>query len=156
MKRYKKSNVYTASTYTNNDRYTTFYKTDIEHVQHVLSENDVNVWLQKSIEVEKFDAIDFKNNLFGSNVIDGELYLCVSNETEITVNDEKVDPEDALDTFSLSELSKYIKPATDDIILSYITTYEIYQPDFDKYSEELLSEGVSFERMFNDAKFWLN
>lgn len=131
---------------------TTFYQVSLKELQDFLKDSDANMWMQKAFEEDGFDAIEFKYNLFGSQVIDGFLYLCITDGYDIVVNGKEVDPETALDYYNPeTELSDYVKPATEDIILNNITEYELKPIDFDRWAAELL-EDYSFVDLVNAAK----
>lgn len=116
-------------------------------------ESSNNVWLAAYIEDQVFDVLDLERNLFGSKVIDGILYYCEHNLDEIEINGEAIDAEDALDNYSVEELSSYIdveNPMSADEILSTFTYYEMYPIDWDDYAEDLIKEN-SFIKVVSDA-----
>lgn len=131
---------------------TTFYRCSLKEIKDALSDDDSNIWVMKSIDELGYDAIDFEKNLFGSEIIDDDLYICVTDGYDIDVSGEFVNPEDVLSSYDTSEISEYIKPATADIIQKYITQYEIYAPEFDKWAPDLLKRGYTFSELVKDAQ----
>ena len=116
-------------------------------------ESSNNVWLAAYIEDQVFDVLDLERNLFGSKVIDGILYYCEHNLDEIEINGEVIDVEDALDNYSVEELSNYIdveNPMSADEILSTFIYYEMYPIDWNDYAEDLIKEN-SFIKVVSDA-----
>lgn len=136
--------------YASTSRGTTFYKLDIDTVVDSIRSNDGNLWLYYALSADGFDAIDFDKNLFGSQVIGDVLYLCVTDGQDITVQDKQVDPESALSTYSIEELSSYIVEGNAKIVDQYITTYELKPIDFDEGALWLLEEGFTFEDLVKD------
>lgn len=133
-------------------RGTTFYRCTIDQVIETLENIDANMWLQYVIKEYGWDAIDFKHNLFGSEIIDDVLYICKTDGYEIQINGEDVEPEFALEDYSIEELSAYIEDATDDIVRSSITTYELKPIDLDEVSLRLLELGNSFTDVVKSAQ----
>lgn len=131
---------------------TKFYKVTIEDVIDALKQSNGNIWVIHMLESEGWDAIDFENNLFGSRVIDDELFICETDGQDIQVNGRSVDPEKALDIYSISELSAYIQPADVNKITSSITGYEIKLSDVDNVAVELIQSGHSFTDVVKDAE----
>ena len=131
---------------------TIYYKTTVEEIIDTLKDQEANPWLIAAFQNDGYDAIDFKHNLYGSAVLDDGLYICVTDGHDIEVNGEEVDPEDALEDYSVDELSKYIQPATPDIIKRWITPDEIKKPWLDKWAPELLNSGHSFIELAEAAK----
>lgn len=130
---------------------TTFYKCTLDQVIEALKKADSNIWLQYVINEYGWDALDFKHNLFGSEIIDDVLYICKTDGYEIQINGEDVEPEFALEDYSVEELSAYIDDADDDIITNSITTYELKPIDLDEVSLRLLESGNSFKDVVKAA-----
>lgn len=132
---------------------TTYYRVTLDDIESVMQDStDANIWILKSFQELGWDAIDFEHNLFGSQVIDNVLYICNTDGRDIDVRGEKVDPETALDDYKLSDLSTYIEDADEEIILKYITPYEIKTPKFNNWASELLKDGYTFTDLVNDAQ----
>lgn len=131
---------------------TTYYEVDIDDALDAIEKSDGNIWILSVLRSDGWDALDLDNNLFGSRVIDDKLYICQTDGQDIQVDEELVDPEKALDKYSIEELSAYIQPADDDTITKNITGYEISFSDVEKVAKELLEEGYSFNDIVRDAE----
>lgn len=129
---------------------TTYYLVTFNQIESFFNTESANVWIAKAFDELRWDAIDFDNNLFGSQVVGDDLYICVTDGKSIEVNGELIDPEEALEVYTPDELSEYIESTTDVIIQKYITEYEITAPDFDNWAAELLANNISFSRMVSD------
>lgn len=149
LKRSLHSNVPIKSAYTIG---TVYYETTLNQVIDALENNDANMWLILALKESGWDSIDFKNNMFGSKVINDKLYICQTNGQDINVSGKDVDPETALDDYELSELSAYIEPASDDIIIKNITGYEIKITNVNETAIELLQHGNSLLDVVKDAE----
>lgn len=119
---------------------TKFYSASLDDVLKAYDNPDKNCWVYASLKEYGWDCIDFDNNLFGSAVVDDILYICVTDGKDIRVMDSWVDPEYALEDYVIDVLQDYIIPATDKIITRYISSYEIFKPDFDKLAPSLIKE----------------
>lgn len=134
------------------DMGTTYYTTDINQILDFLKNEDANIWLIGSFELDGLDALNLETNLFGSKIIEDILYICVTDGSDINVNGDMIDPESALDDYDVEELSAYIRPADDEILRSWITVSEIYEPDMNEMAPRLMDEGYSFVDLMEDAK----
>lgn len=149
MKRYVSSSTITAAT----RHGTTYYKASLDQILQVLKKENANVWLIGALQDSGFDALDVQNRLFGSRVINNDIYICVTDGYDITVNGQTTDPETALDDFDVEELSNYISDATDEIIHRYITVYELDFSNFDteNIAVSLLTEDhIMFSDLYSD------
>lgn len=142
----------TAATQSN----TTFYKTNVEQILDVLKDNDANVWLIAAFQNEGLNALDIEHHLFGSYEDGENLYICVTDGYEINVNNEEVDPELAMENYSIEELSAYIKDATPEVILERITEFEIKPPYFDGWAADLLEDGHTFIELMEAAEEFID
>ena len=131
---------------------TTFYYTDLDNVREVLRNNDLNIFAQYWLDQYGWEAINLKDNLFGSQIIDDLLYICVTDGSDMIINGEAVDPEFALEEYGVDACSAYIEPAPDDIITRYISEYEIDVADFEEAAMELLKGGYSFAELYKAAE----
>ena len=111
-----------------------------------------NVWLLQRLESVGWEAIDLKNALFGSDVIDDVLYICCTDGKDIQVGDSLVDPEMALRGYSPEELRSYIVDADDKIVKRYVTEFALAEFDIDESAEQLLKEGKSFIDLMEAAQ----
>ena len=129
---------------------TTFYEVTDEMLQDFYRD-DKNIVLTYLVRNEGLDAFDTVETAVGSAMIDGILYVCVTDGAEIDVNGELVDPEYALDEYSLEELSDYIVPADDEVLKRFVSQYELRPVDLDDIAIELLNAGHSFSTIVQDA-----
>ena len=128
---------------------TTYYAVPLDMVLDYFSNKKENAWIWKSFDELGWDAIDFDHNLYGSQVIDDILYLCVTDSANIEVNGVSVDPEEALDIYAVEDLREFIEEPNDAIIKRYITEYEIFPPKFNEWASELLSK-YDFTKLTED------
>lgn len=116
-------------------------------------ESSNNIWLAAYVKDKVFDVLDLERNLFGSKIIDGILYYCEKNMDKIEIDGKTIDAEDALDEYSIEDLSMYIdveNPMSPDDILSTFTYYEMYPIDWDEYAKDLIKDN-SFYKVVSDA-----
>lgn len=127
---------------------TTFYKITLDKLKSVLGGD--NVWIDELIEKKGFDFLP--ERLYGSETIDGDFYLCVTDGEDIEVNGEMVDPETALTEYSLSDLSEYIKDATNKIIEDNIDIDELQftEKDINDWAVDMIRRGIDFTEMVED------
>lgn len=132
---------------------TMFYRCTLDQVINAHRDANSNVWLIYALEEYGWNAIDFDHNLFGSALIDDDLYICKTDGYEININGENVDPETALEYYDIEELSGYIENADDDIILHSITTYELSNKlDINELAIQMLNDQYSFLDLVEAAK----
>ena len=130
---------------------TTYYKATLDQVIDVYLGKYENVILSFLLGTLEWDVLNFRSALYGSDVIDDVLYICVTDGMPIDVNGEEVDPEEALQDYDISELSEYIKPADSEIISKYVTEYEFNPIDIDSVAVEMLEDGYSFQEIAQSA-----
>lgn len=128
---------------------TTFYRLTDDDIQnyHKDNYNLITTYIRYNYGVGAFDL----EKMYGSALIDGDLYICVTDGNYIYVNGEPTDPETALEDFDLDDLSEYIEPATDEIISRYATEYEFKPIDIDEIALELMRAGHHFTEIVKDA-----
>ena len=126
---------------------TVFYKVTLASAINALI--DQNIWLYCSFIYDEFNCLDI-DNMYGSKVIDSTLYLCVTDGEDILVKGASTNPEDALEKYSIEDLSSYIEDATPEIIRNYIDEYAIKKPQYDKWVPIILSNGYKFTDIVND------
>lgn len=130
---------------------TTFYKITEDQFTKYYSNSDNSI-MQYLSESQGFNLIDI-DQLYGSEIIDNVLYLCVTDGYDITVGDAAdIDPEKALSQFDLDELSEYIKPATDTEIGKYLTPYELMFPDIDNIAQSMFEDDYTFTDILKAAQ----
>ena len=126
---------------------TVFYKVTLASAISALI--DQNIWLYCSFVYDGFNCLEI-DSLYGSKVIDTTLYLCVTDGEAISVKGASTNPEDALEKYSIEDLSSYIEDATPEIIRNYIDEYAIKRPQYDKWAPITLSNGYKFTDIVND------
>ena len=127
---------------------TVFYKVTPELLNEYMDEPDLNLYVKQELIDRGFAAIDIKK-LYGSAEIDGDLYICVTDYNDIEVDGNLVDPEEALEEYSVDQLQQYIQPATLDILHSNITEYEVDFEDLVDSTIGLLESGHSLRSVFS-------
>ena len=125
---------------------TTYYRVTVKDLLDYFK--DKNVWMWAAFDNEGFDCLDIKS-LYGSAIIGDTLFLCETNGVEIEVDGEQVDPETALEDYSISALSKYIKDVTDKAIEKNIDEYVIKGFKYDKWAPDLIKK-YDFTDMVDD------
>lgn len=123
---------------------TVFYQVTEDNVKDALHGDKGNMWMAAEFDRYSWDCIDADKSLYGSVVVDDTLYLCVTDGQDISVAGEMVNPEEALEKYDLETLASYIQESTPDIILRYITEYEIKFKDVEDTAIYLLEDGNSF------------
>ena len=131
---------------------TTYHRITLDDCVKLLQKDKANVWLLQRLESVGWEAIDLKNALFGSDVIDDVLYICCTDGKDIQVGDSLVDPEIALRGYSPEELRSYIVDADDKIVKLYVTEFALVEFDIDESAEQLLKEGKSFIDLMEAAQ----
>lgn len=126
---------------------TTFYTVTLEQLKEAFS-ND-NVLIQGALQVQGWDALNLKT-LFGSEIVDDILYLCITDGNEIEVEGKLINPEYMIEEYGVKSIQSLLQDSTPEIILKEITEYEI-NPDFDDVALHLLNEGNSFHNLVKSA-----
>lgn len=128
---------------------TIFYEVTPELLEEYTDEDAVNLYVREALRSREFDAINMKK-LFGSQIVNGNLYICVTDYNDIEVDGALVDPEDALEEYSIDQLQQYIEPATLKVLHDYVTEYEIDFGDLAQATIDLLEGGYSLRSVFSD------
>lgn len=124
---------------------TVFYRVTLEDVIDALEKDKANIWLIAALKEYGWECLNDKVYLWGCKVIDDDLYLCHTDSQDMVIDGRTISPEDALDELSLEDLSDYIEDGDDDIILQYISSYELDLEDhIEDVAKLLLEEGNSF------------
>lgn len=112
-----------------------------------------NCWAVEMLESLPLDRVLKVESLWGSKVIDDVLYFCKTDGEELEIGGEFVDPEDALETFNLSALSKYIVDKVPKEIYREITDSDlnIGAIDVDNMAIDLINAN-DFRMVVNDAR----
>jgi len=127
---------------------TTFYEISENALKSVYDE-DSNTVLRYLVTVYGFDAFDV-DKMWGSSLEGDTLYLCVTDGVDISVGDEYVDPESAIEEFGVDRLSSYVEQGTPDIIKRYISGYELRPIDIDEVGAGMISDGFSLTTTLQD------
>lgn len=121
---------------------TTFIMITLDQFLDAMDDESVNIWIRAYVADKGFGVIDFVRNLYGSAVIDDVLYLCKTDLQDIVVNGELVDPESALDNYSIYDLSPYIDvdgSLSPEEIRKEITYYEMNPINWDDYADDIVN-----------------
>lgn len=132
------------------DTGTTFYKVTVADLVNHYKESN-NIVTSAIIDMYEFDVFDL-DRMYGSAIIDDTLYLCVTDNKDIIVDGEAVDPEHALEEYDIEDLEDYIEPATDEVLNRYASYYE-FDPskiDIDEVAAELLNGGHHLTQIIED------
>ena len=135
-----------ADTDTSDDK-TTFYKITLDDV--IKSFESDNLWFLAAVKYDGFDAFDM-DVLIGSKVVDGVLYYCDTNGVDIEVNGEMVDPEEALEKYSIDDLASYIKDASVRYIKNNLddrALREFKPSDYNNWADKLMNDGYKFTEL---------
>lgn len=124
---------------------TAFYAVTEDLLKQFYNDSE-NPIMQHLVNTYGFDAFDI-DTLYGSEIIDGVLYVCDTNGSYIDVNGEEVDPESALESFTLDELSDYIIDADESIIKRYLTEHELAGFDLDDVAYDMIHNGYAFSEV---------
>lgn len=131
------------------DQRTVWYEADLDMVRNALRAE--NLILYGALETNGFDAIkDIDLNIPGSYIDDGtdRIYICVTDGSQVIVDGEEVDPDDAMEEYGPEELEGYILPATKQIIINKLTSYEINHYDLDSVVRDLMNNSHSFLEIY--------
>ena len=129
---------------------TAFYAVTEDQLKDYYKDEENGV-IRYLVEEYGFDVFDLEK-LYGSATIDGVLYICDTDGVPIEVDGQEVDPEDALETFSIDELAYYIIDADDSIIKRYLTDHELAEFNIDEVAYSMIS-GVD---TFSDVVRWID
>lgn len=135
------------------DQPTAWYEADLDMVRNALLEE--NLILYGAIQTHGFDAIkDIDMNIPGSYIDDAtdRIYICVTDGSQVIVDGEEVDPDDAMEEYGPEAMQEYIFPATNQMIVSKLTSYEINNYDLDLVAQDLMDESYSFIDIYEAYK----
>ena len=151
MKRLRRRNIMTAVEPAINPG-TIYYRVTEDALKDVLDKSD-NFIFRYLVNTKGLNCFDLEDNLLGSMIIDNDLYICQTDGKDISVADTEVDPYDALDMYSIEELSDYIVDADEDIIKSKLTEYELQPIDVNKVCSDMIrNHGYNFIATVVSAK----
>ena len=126
---------------------TIFYRVTLDLAKDIMW--DLHKILYGALCVEGWNCVDL-TYLPGSDIIDDDLYLCVTDGTEINMDGEDIDPEEALNQYSIMELAAYVMDADAEVVRKHLTEYEISKYDIDDVAEYLIKDEVHFTDMVQD------
>lgn len=125
---------------------TTFYKITEDQLKKFY-EDDKNIALRYIVESKGFDAFN-TDEMYGSYYSPSEdaFYYCETDGHYISVNgNDEVDPESAMEDYSIEDLYEYIEDGTDDEIRKYFSEYELADIDADDVGTSLVEDGYTFK-----------
>ncbi len=130
---------------------TKFYEVKQKDIEEIWK--DKNTFLLYGLKNTKFECIDL-DSIPGSRLIDSTLYICDTDDIDILVNDDSVNPEKALDKYTVTELKDYIEPGTDNKQRcgQLVTVYELVltKNEIDEIAEQAMKDGISFRTLYKD------
>lgn len=129
---------------------TVFYEVTEDQLKSYYDESVDNMISKYLVREYGFDAFDL-DRMYGSAVVDDNLYICVTDGDYIEIDGYEINPEDALQEYSIEDLQAFIQPADDEIMKRYVSSYEFKTPDMDEVALELLTAGHSFYQIVEDA-----
>lgn len=125
---------------------TVFYKCTADDIIKAFDGEDENCLILWAVNNYGVNGIDI-STLYGSFIHMNDLYLCVTDNEDIEVNGDMVDPEFAFDSYKFEYLEPYVKPVTDKILKKYITDYEVVNFGLDKTIKGMIDDGYSMTEM---------
>lgn len=128
---------------------TTYYEIDLDFAITELRKHG-NLFTYMQIKQLGFECIDLSKNLFGSEIIDDKLYICVTDGKDIIVDNYPINPIDASKFYNIDELYDYVETGSSKVVIQYITPYEVPVDNFEESTIELLSEGFSLDQIVKD------
>ena len=131
---------------------TTFYRITKGDILNKTVIKD-NIWARYIIQNYDLEEVLDLEYLNGSAVIDDCLYICDSDYSDIEVNGKSVNPDEALDLFTLDELSDYISFDPPENIVRRVTLKEIFWKGLNikEIAKELLNK-YEFSELARDGK----
>lgn len=136
---------------------TVFYRFDLEETIRELEQLEGNLILIQRLRDVGWDALDDPERAYACGMItrDDELIICESDFEPIIIDGQQVEPEEALESFTISELEDagLVKDATAAQINKYITVYEMSTNfDLDRVALELLQDDYTFQEIVSAAE----
>lgn len=137
---------------------TTFYPIPAERLLKAFdrARKKLNKFFVDIIRYTDLEALNV-DEFYGSQIdtVNRVLYLCVTDGKPIKVNGEEVDPEEALDKYTIEDLAEYTEQPSDDLILKHISMYELNPEVFDADTIDMivqdnLEKGVHFKDIVKD------
>lgn len=107
---------------------TTWYRVTGEQFRDFIEDREDNLFVKYTALYNGFESLNL-TQMFGSAVVDDELFICETDGQPIVVGgDADVDPETALENYTPEELEAYIEDAKEQTLTKYIT-YREFKPD---------------------------
>jgi hypothetical protein len=118
---------------------TTFYEIEPDVFLAAIldaDDGDINIWHKYLAKTQGLESLDI-DHMYGSRILkdadgDDALYFCETDGEDIEVDGKQVDPEDALDDYSLEALDDYLEGTAQGQVLHLINDSDFKTPDFDK------------------------
>ena len=131
---------------------TTYYRVSLEDAIKYLQKSKANIWLLHRLEEDGWAALNLQHTLFGSIVVEDTLYICSTDGSDIEVQGESVDPEQALAEYGPVKLEEYMQDADANIVKRFVSEFDLADFDIDETAQSMLLEGKSFVDMMTDAQ----
>ena len=131
---------------------TTFYSITLDDAIASLKKLKCNLFIIYELERRGWDAINIED-LYGSNIINKVLYVCVTDGQDIEIEGEMIDPEEALELYDVKDLSSYIQKADAKFISKHVTEYELNIPSGDNLNScvsKMLRAKEDFDTICKD------
>lgn len=132
---------------------TRFYKIMKDELVKYAWETNENVWTRFLLENHFKDSILDDVMFTGSKIVDGSLYYCVTDLLPISIGDDYIEPEDALNVYTPKQLSDYVSESAPDSVLDKIDPddFSFKGIDLEDAAITLLDDGETLYRLFHDA-----
>lgn len=126
---------------------TVFYEITEEVFREAMlnaDDNEINIWHKHMVKTQGLESLDYYH-MYGSQILEDEnedraLYFCVTDGKDIRVNGKMVDPEQALEDYTVQDLSDagYVEGAGEFHIQKLIKDSDFNLPNFDKEISDAL------------------
>lgn len=123
---------------------TTYYRASLDDVIDVVSKDKSETVLTFLLNSIGFSCLNI-DTMYGSFIDDDDIYICVTDGQPISVKGKEIEPENPLPSnISVDDISSYVADATDDVIKSNISYYELAEFDVEDVAIQMLEDGYSF------------
>ena len=130
---------------------TIFYSVTEDELKRYYKDNG-NIFTKYLVQEEGFKAFDL-DRMYGSAVIGDTLYICETDGSFIEVNGEEVEPEFALEDYTIEDLEPYIQELPEKDIKNKLGNYELADFDINDVSTYLIAdEGYEFFEVIDALK----
>lgn len=112
-----------------------------------------NVWISERLKYYPLDDAINIEDLDGSYATEDTLYFLVTDYSPIIIDGEEIEPEEALEEYSLKDIENYINDNPPKDIIQRITDSDISWAgiDIDTFAKDLL-DIESFSKVVEDAQ----